>query len=32
MRPKLSLSLRQWSRDLTNLKLRVKKIEKEFLF
>ena len=29
---KLSLSLRQWSRDFTNLKLRVKKIKKEFLF
>jgi hypothetical protein len=31
MRPKLLLSLRQWSRDLTNLELRVEKIEKEFL-
>jgi hypothetical protein len=32
LRLKLSLSLRQWSRDFTNLKLRVKKIKKEFLF
>jgi hypothetical protein len=31
LRLKLSLSLRQWSRDFTNLKLRVKKIKKELL-
>jgi hypothetical protein len=32
MRLKLSLSLRQWSREYTILKFRIKKRKKEFLF
>jgi hypothetical protein len=32
VRPKLSLSLHQWSRDFTNLKLRVKKRERKNFF